>query len=179
MHKLANQDSTIWVYPQIDAAWAQEIIKEFNIHPVTAQVLASRGFTSLDDIHDYLYAKLPNLLDPNLFPEMERAVERVMKALKNKETVLIYGDNDVDGITGATLLTEFLRFIGINTLYYISNRSLLNKSLLLDALEFAVKNSCSLIITVDCGITAAQEIAETVKHGVDVIVTDHLSLIHI
>ncbi len=173
MQKLAHQDSTIWVYPKTDPNWTQEIISEFNIHPVTGQVLAARGFTSLDDIHEYLYAKLPNLLDPNLFPEMDKAVERVMRALKNKENVLIYGDNDVDGITGATLLTEFLRFIGINTHYYISNRSMLNKSLLLDALEFAIKHSCSLIITVDCGITAAQEIAETVRRGVDVIVTDH------
>ncbi|HSX03894.1 MAG TPA: single-stranded-DNA-specific exonuclease RecJ [Rhabdochlamydiaceae bacterium] len=173
MQRLAHQDTTIWVYPQIDPEKTQEIINEFNIHPVTAQVLAARGFSSLEEIHDYLYAKLPNLLDPHLFPEMDKAVERVMRALKNKETVLIYGDNDVDGITGATLLTEFLRFIGINTHYYISNRSMLNKSLLLDALEFAVKNSCSLMITVDCGITAAAEIAETVKRGVDVIVTDH------
>lgn len=173
MQRSAHQDSTLWVYPKLDPEWHQAIIEEFNIHPVTAQVLVSRGFSSFEQIHDHLYAKLPNLLDPHLLPEMGNAVQRVLKALKNKETVLIYGDNDVDGITGATLLTEFLRFIGINTLYYISNRSTLNKSLLLDALEFAIKNSCSLIITVDCGITAAAEIEETVRQKVDVIVTDH------
>src|ERR1700688_2473708 len=83
----------IWVYPKIDPEWNKTIIKEFNIHPVTAQVLASRGFSTLEEIHDYLYAKLPNLLDPHLFPDMDKAVERISQALKNKEHILIYGDN--------------------------------------------------------------------------------------
>src|ERR1700741_2031553 len=100
-----QEDASLWIYPQVDPEWNQKIIGELNIHPVTAQVLVSRGFTDFDQIHDYLYAKLPNLLDPNLFPEMEKAVERVLKAIKANEAVLVYGDNDVDGIAGATLLT--------------------------------------------------------------------------
>ena len=58
----------LWIYPKIDPTWVQTIIKEFNIHPVTAEVLAARGFTNLEQIHEYLYAKLPNLLDLNYFP---------------------------------------------------------------------------------------------------------------
>jgi single-stranded-DNA-specific exonuclease len=163
----------IWVYPTIDESWLKSIIKEFNIHPVTAQVLASRGFKSLEDIHDFLYAKLPNLLDPQLFEDMDKAVDRVCKALKGKENILVYGDNDVDGITAAALLTEFLRFIGANVFYYVPNRNSLKQSIMLDALEYAVSNQCKLIITVDCGITAASEIEEAVRRHVDVIVTDH------
>ncbi|MBS0651879.1 MAG: single-stranded-DNA-specific exonuclease RecJ [Verrucomicrobia bacterium] len=163
----------IWVYPKIDESWLKSIIKEFNIHPVTAQVLASRGFKSLEDIHDFLYAKLPNLLDPQLFEDMDKAVDRVCKALKGKENILVYGDNDVDGITAAALLTEFLRFIGANVFYYVPNRNSLKQSIMLDALEYAVTNQCKLIITVDCGITAASEIEEAVRRHVDVIVTDH------
>lgn len=163
----------IWVYPKIDESWLKSIIKEFNIHPVTAQVLASRGFKSLEDIHDFLYAKLPNLLDPQLFEDMDKAVDRVCKALKGKENILVYGDNDVDGITAAALLTEFLRFIGANVFYYVPNRNSLKQSIMLDALEYAVSNQCKLIITVDCGITAASEIEEAVRRHVDVIVTDH------
>jgi len=168
-----KENESLWIYPQIDLDWNKKIIDELSIHEVTAQVLVSRGFDNFDQIHDYLYAKLPNLLDPNLFPEMEKAVQRVLEAKSRGETVLIYGDNDVDGITGATLLTEFLNYIDCKTLAYIPNRTSLNQSLMLDALHYAVKNGCTLLITVDCGITAAEEIEEAVKKKVDVIITDH------
>ena len=163
----------IWVYPKVDEEWAKAIITEFNIHPVTAQVLVSRGFTTFEEIHEYLYAKLPNLFDPDLFPDMDQAVDRVALALQRKENILIYGDNDVDGITAATLLTDFFRYIGANVFYYVPNRTSLNQSLILDAIEYAVKNECKLLITVDCGITSANEIEQAVKRNVDVIVTDH------
>lgn len=163
----------VWIYPEVDPEWHDEIIKEFNIHPVTAHILASRGFEALEDIHDYLYAKLPNLLDPQLFPDMDKAVDRILEALKAREHILIYGDNDVDGITAAALLTEFLRFIGANVFFYVPNRNTLKQSVILDALEYAVVNNCKLIITVDCGITSATEIEEVVRRNIDVIVTDH------
>jgi single-stranded-DNA-specific exonuclease len=163
----------LWIYPKADPEWVKAIIQEFNIHPVTAQVLASRGFTNLEEIHDYLYAKLPNLFDPQLFPDMDKAVSRIVHALKEKENILVYGDNDVDGITAAALLTEFLQFIGGNVFFYVPNRNSLKQSLMLDALEYALTNECKLLITVDCGITAANEIEEAVKKKVDVIITDH------
>ncbi|HSW87145.1 MAG TPA: single-stranded-DNA-specific exonuclease RecJ [Rhabdochlamydiaceae bacterium] len=172
MHPQSNRDP-IWVYSEADPEWIKTIIQEFNIHSVTAHVLAARGFKKLEQIHDYLYAKLPNLLDPHLFPDMDKAVERVLHALKHKENILVYGDNDVDGITAASLLTEFLQYIGANVFYYVPNRTSLNQSLILNALEYAVKNECKLLITVDCGITAAAEIQQAVKMNVDVIVTDH------
>jgi len=151
----------------------EKVIKEFKIHPVIAQILISRQFTNLEEIHDYLYAKLPDLHDPFLFAEMPRAVQRIAQAIHNKENILIYGDNDVDGMTGTALLTEFLQFIGANVFFYISNRSMRRQSLIVEALEYALKNECKLLITVDCGITAAAEIAQVVERGVDVIITDH------
>jgi len=168
-----QENESLWIYPQIDHEWNHKIVSELSIHPVTAQVLVSRGFVNFDQIHDYLYAKLPNLHDPNLFPEMVKAVERVLEAKQKKETILVYGDNDVDGITGATLLTEFLNYIDIKALAYIPNRTSLSKSLMYDALEYAVQHKCRLLITVDCGITATEEIEAAVKENVDVIVTDH------
>src|SRR5579859_3423461 len=170
---MMSHHDPIWVYPEVDPEWHKTIIQEFNIHPVTAHVLASRGFPSLEDIHDYLYAKLPNLLDPQLFPDMDKAVDRIMEALSRKEPILVYGDNDVDGITAAALLTEFLRFIGAQVFFYVPNRNTLKQSVILDALEYAVESGCKLIITVDCGITSASEMAEAVRRGIDVIVTDH------
>lgn len=163
----------IWIYPKVDPDWHRTIINEFSIHQVTAHVLAARGFQTLEDIHDFLYAKLPNLFDPYLFPDMEKAVNRTLQALVHKEQILICGDNDVDGMTAAALLTEFLRYIGADVFFYVPNRNCLKQSVILDALEYAISNECKLIITVDCGITAAEEIAEAVRRDIDVIVTDH------
>lgn len=163
----------LWIFPPKNPALHHEITSEFNIHPVTAQILISRGFKTLQEIHEFLYAKLPNLFDPDLFPDMDKAVERILTALHKKEAILIYGDNDVDGMTAAALLTEFLRSVGANVFFDIPNRASLKQSLLGDAIEFALKRDCTLLITVDCGITAAKEIKEVVAHGIDVIVTDH------
>jgi len=165
--------SPLWIYPKADPEWTREIIQEFNIHPVTAQVLVSRGFSDIETIHEYLYARLPNLHDPDLFPDMDKAVERVLSALKEKEKIVVFGDNDVDGITAAALLTEFLQFLGGLAVPYIPNRATLKDDLVADAAQFAKKNNCSLIITVDCGITSAEQIEEAVRQKIDVIVTDH------
>lgn len=168
-----NTDSPLWVYPKHDPQWVDAISKEFKVHPVIAQILVSRGFNSLDQIHDYLYSKLPDLNDPFLLAEMPQAVDRVCRAIRDNENILIYGDNDVDGMTGTALLTEFLQFIGANVFFYVSNRGTMRQSLIVEALEYALKNECKLLITVDCGITAAGEIAKVVEKNVDVIVTDH------
>lgn len=173
MNPKKSSDSPIWVYPKNDPAWIKEIVDEFNIHPVTAQVLASRHFDGLEEIHDFLYAKLPELHDPDLFLDMDKAVVRVLKALENKEKILIYGDNDVDGITGTTLLTEFFEYLGVPVFSYISNRIALNQSLMLDALSYATSKECSLLITVDCGITDATETKDAADRKIDIIVTDH------
>lgn len=173
LSKPSSSDTPLWVYPKHDPQWKEAIIKEFKIHPVTAQILVSRGFTSLDQIHNYLYAKLPDLYDPFLLEEMPQAVDRICKAIRNNESILIYGDNDVDGMTGTALLTEFLQYIGGTVFFYVSNRGTSRQSLVVEALEYAKKNECKLLITVDCGITAAGEIAKVVEQNVDVIVTDH------
>lgn len=168
-----QQEDLQWVYPKLDEKLKQQIIKEFKIHPVTAQILISRGFTDLTEIHNYLYAKLPDLYDPFLLGEMSKAVKRVIGALNNGEGILIYGDNDVDGMTGTALLADFLTLIGAKVHYYVSTRGISRNELIIEALEYAKNNGCSLIITVDCGITAAEEIRQIASHGVDVIITDH------
>jgi single-stranded-DNA-specific exonuclease len=163
----------LWIYPPQNLELIESIIREFNLHPSTAQIFVSRGFKTLEEVHEFLYAKLPNLFDPDLFPEIEQAIERVLAAINHNEMILIYGDNDVDGITAAALLTEFLKTVGAKVLFYVPNRNILKKYLIGDALEVSLKNNCKLLITVDCGITAAKEIQEVVSHGIDVIVTDH------
>src|SRR5579872_5471999 len=174
MSSLAHKTiEPFWVYPEKNPSLHQAIISEFNIHPVIAQILISRGYKTVEEIHEFLYAKLPNLYDPDLFPDMDIAVERIIAAIHQKQSILIYGDNDVDGMTAAALLTDFLRTIGGKVYFDIPSRTIMKKSLIGGALQTALKHRCALLITVDCGITAAKEIQEVVEHGIDVIVTDH------
>lgn len=163
----------LWVYPEHQPILFEQITRELNIHPVTAQILISRGFTTLTEIHEYLYAKLPHLFDPDLFPDMDKAVERILTAIQTQEAILIYGDNDVDGMTAATLLTEFLCAVGAKVFFKIPNRTHLKRNFSEDALESALGHHCTLMITVDCGITASKEIQKIIEHDIDVIITDH------
>jgi single-stranded-DNA-specific exonuclease len=163
----------IWIYPKENPEWLEQIIREFSIHPITAQILVSRGFNSLDSIHHFLYAQLPDLYDPKLLLDMTKAVRRIDKALSKQEGILIYGDNDVDGMTGTALLADFFKRIGGNVKYYVPNQNVQRGQLFLDALEFAQTHNCKLMITVDCGITAAKEIQKIIAKDIDVIITDH------
>lgn len=169
----SNPEEPLWVYPTIDAEWQNQIVQEFKIHPITAQILVSRKFSSLDEIHDYLYAKLPDLCDPFLMSNMGKAVQRIGEAIQRQEGILIYGDNDVDGMTGTALLVDFLQYIGAKVLFYVSSPGSSRQNLIVESTEYAVKNECKLVITVDCGITAAAEIERLKEHNIDVIITDH------
>lgn len=170
----ADSSPSLWVYPEAKHVLVEQIAEEYHLPPVLAKILVNRGTTTADQIHHLLYAKLPDLIDPFLFSEMPQAVERIAKAIKKKETVVIYGDNDVDGMTGTALLVEFLNYLGVTAVPFISSRAaLVRQSLILDALEFAIRVHATLVITVDCGITAAAQIEELIRHKIDVIVTDH------
>ncbi len=163
----------IWIYPKENPSWLEQITKEFRIHPITAQILVSRGFTTSGAIHHFLYSKLPDLHDPKKFLDMPKAVRRIVRAIKKEEGILIYGDNDVDGMTGTALLADFLKRVGGKVFYYVSNPNTQREGLFLDALEYAKEHQCKLMITVDCGITASKEVQKIVSEGVDVIITDH------
>lgn len=162
-----------WVYPEISNELQKKIVDEFNVHPAIAQVLISRGIKETKAIHEFLYAKLPSLHEAELFTDMDVAVHRIIHAIEEKQNILIYGDNDVDGMTAAALLTEFLRSIGGTVFFDVPIRASMKKSLIGNALEVCIKQKCALLITVDCGITAAKEIQEVAERGIDVIVTDH------
>ncbi|NGX56815.1 MAG: Single-stranded-DNA-specific exonuclease RecJ [Candidatus Anoxychlamydiales bacterium] len=170
---MPSKNQPTWIPPKINPGWLKKIVNEFNIHPVTAQILVSRGFSSLEEIHNYLYSTLPSLYDPSLFDDMDKAIERVDTALKKNEGILIYGDNDVDGMTAAALLVDFFKQIGARVFFYIPHSTSHKKSIISESLDFAKSNNCSLIITVDCGITASKEIQKVVEQNIDVIVTDH------
>lgn len=157
----------------------EQIIKEFKLHPALAQVLITRDIHSKEEIHRYLYAKLPDLYDPFLLAQMPQAVDRLALALQTDEAILVYGDNDVDGMTGTALLTEFLQLIGCKVFFYVAKPGTMRQQLIIESLDYAKQNDCSLIITVDCGITSAEEIAQLKASQIDVIITDHHEPTHL
>lgn len=170
---LPKKQEIAWVFPKENPPLVQRITREFNINPVTAQILVSRGFTSMVEIHHYLYAKLPDLHSPSLMPQIDQAVDRLYRAIQDKESILVFGDNDVDGITGTVLLTDFFRRLGVTVFYSVPNRNQIKESIMSDAIETALEKGCKLIITVDCGLTSTDDVERADRYGIDVIVTDH------
>jgi single-stranded-DNA-specific exonuclease len=136
--------------------------------------LARRGVTTVYDAKIFLDGGLETLHSPFLLPDMEKAVLRLKQAIEGKEKILIYGDYDVDGITSVALIVRTLRrVVAGNLLYFIPKRLEEGYGLHRSALEKAVQNSCTLVVTVDCGITGNEEADFLRSVGVDLIVTDH------
>jgi len=135
-------------------------------------ILLNRGYSSAPSVLEYLRPSLFSFYPPYLFNQMELTVKRLDKALKTREKVLIYGDYDVDGVTGTALLYKVLSRFGFNVLVHIPRRED-GYGLQKDVIEKAGENSVSLILTVDCGITAVEEVKLALQNGIDVIITDH------
>ncbi len=140
--------------------------------PLTAHVLAGRGYDDPETARAFLSACVP-MHDPLTMKDMDKAARRVHEALVNKEHMAVYGDYDVDGITATCLLTEFLRSQGGHVTHYIPGRIEEGYGLNKDAVLRLKEQGVSLIITVDCGITANEEALFCKEVGVDLIITDH------
>ena len=141
--------------------------------PLLASVLAARGITDAKAAAAFLQADASQLGDPWLLPDMDRAVARLRLAVERGERVAVYGDYDVDGITAATLLTEYLRGLGIYVEVYIPDRLEEGYGLNRKAVDTLYGRRIDLIVTVDCGVTAIEETRYARSLGMDVIITDH------
>ena len=162
-----------WESFAVDENKIQEISKKYQISELLAKILLNRNIDTDDKIEKFLYPKLEDLNSPYLFKDMEKAVNRIEKALSGKEKITIYGDYDVDGITSITVLKSFLDEIDANVDYYLPNRLSEGYGLNNLALDKIKENGTQLLITVDCGISAYNEVAYAKSLGMDVIVTDH------
>ncbi len=147
--------------------------KKTNINPVLAQLLFERNIDSPEGVNEFLHPELEHLHDPYLMLNMKEAVSRITTALRDGENILIYGDYDVDGITGVSLLYEALFKLGGKVSFYIPNRITDGYGLSPKGVHLAEKNNVKLIITVDCGVTAIEEVAFAKSKGIDVIISDH------
>ena len=148
-------------------------LERAGLPPLCAAVLCARGVDTVPAASAFL-AHGPNLLhDPFLLRDMEKAVERISRAIREQETLAVYGDYDVDGITATCLLTQFLRTLGGQVVSYIPDRTEEGYGLNNHAIDALARQGVTLIVTVDCGITAAQEVEYARALGVDVVITDH------
>lgn len=143
-----------------------------RVPPLIARLLVSRGISTSDQLDEFLnLSHLPH--DPMLLPGMDRAIPRLRTAVDFGETVGVFGDFDVDGITGTAIMCEGLGSLGARPVPYIPQRTDEGHGLSIGAIDSLVESGASLIVTVDCGITDASEVAYASDRGVDVIITDH------
>lgn len=149
------------------------IAKNNDISELIAKILINRGITSQKEIEIFLNPNRHNFHNPFLMPDMQLAVDRIIKAIQEKTKTIIYGDYDVDGITSITVLKRFLSECGLEVDYYIPNRLDEGYGLNKVAVKEIYEQGYQLIITVDCGISAIEEIKYANSLGMDVIVTDH------
>ena len=162
-----------WQIYDIDENKIEEISKTYNINKLLSTILVNRNIVSKKDINKFLKPTRNDFHDPFLILDMEKAVERIIQAINKQENVTIYGDYDVDGITSITVLKSYLQDRGLEVNTYIPNRLDEGYGLNNNAIDKIAKSGCELMITVDCGISAIDEIHYATSLGIETIVTDH------
>lgn len=162
-----------WQLYEINEEEVEKIENEYEINKLLATILVNRNIKEPKDIRLFLKPTREDFHDPYLIKDMEIAVQRIIKAINNKEKVTIYGDYDVDGITSITVLKSFLSDIGLECESYIPDRLEEGYGLNKNAIDSILKKGCDLMITVDCGISGNEEIDYANSLGIETIVTDH------
>ena len=154
-------------------ALVRQLAQEVGIDQVLANLLVQRGITSYAQEREFFRPDLSMLHDPFLMTDMDKAVERIKKAVDSKENILIYGDYDVDGTTAVALVYIFLSRLTKNLFYYIPDRYDEGYGLSYKGIDWAKERGCTLIITLDCGIKAIEKVKYARTSGIDVIICDH------
>ena len=162
-----------WEIYQTNEEKVEELQEKYKLNRLLSTLLTNRGITKEAEITKFLNPKRSDFYDPFGMPDMENAVERILKAIENKEQIIIYGDYDVDGITSVTVLKSFLEERGLHVGVYIPNRLEEGYGLNKKAVEHIAEQKYSLMITVDCGISAVEEVEYANQLGIETIITDH------
>ena len=159
--------------PEPDLQVVNQLATDLNLPPVVAKILVARGLKTKSEAEQFLTPSLANMQDPFVLGGMEKGVERIIQALRDKERIMIFGDYDVDGITATSLLFLVLNKLGAEVTYYLPNRLIEGYGLSEEGICEAERRGVRLIVTVDCGITAIDEVAYAKARGIDTIITDH------
>jgi single-stranded-DNA-specific exonuclease len=162
-----------WVLAESDDGVAAALAAQAGLHPLIARLMVNRGISDPLEARSFLAGDLSALSDPGIFLNMDRSVARIHAAIARRERIIVYGDYDVDGVTGASLLFLALKQAGADAGCYIPDRMTEGYGLNARALE-AIKNTgAQLVISVDCGISAVREAEHACLAGLDLIITDH------
>ena len=158
--------------PEVKAA-EEQLALEVGVHPALGHLLAQRGFTTSHEAKRFFRPQLADLHDPFLMNDMQEAVDRLNEAMIRKERIMVYGDYDVDGCTAVALVYKFLRDYYPNVDFYIPDRYDEGYGVSKKGVEFAAETGVGLIIVLDCGIKAIEEVAYAKELGIDFIICDH------
>ncbi|MDE6826793.1 MAG: single-stranded-DNA-specific exonuclease RecJ, partial [Paramuribaculum sp.] len=150
-----------------------EIAKKYAGSPQICELLVQRGIKTLEEAEHFFHPSLKDLHDPFLMPDMDKAVERLNRAMGKKERIMVYGDYDVDGTTAVALVFKYLRNFYSNIEYYIPTRYDEGYGISLRSIDYAAEQGVKLIIILDCGIKAIEEIKYAKEKGIDFIICDH------
>ena len=162
-----------WCLADISSERSSALAKELNIPFAVAVLLINRGVDNAEKANLYLKSDFSLLHDPFLMTGMDKAVERVIRAIESKESITVFCDYDVDGVTSAAFLTHFFRDLNCHVSAYLPEREEEGYGLNSDAVQKIRNQGANLMITADCGITGVKEVAFANELGLDVIVTDH------
>ena len=160
----------VWNVKKYDNDKINELMQKYNISEMLAKLIISR---EIEDVDMFLNGTLDDLKDPYRMKDMDKFVKRVEEAIDKNEKICIYGDYDVDGITSITIMYKFLTSIGANVMYYLPDRLLEGYGLNKKALDNIKEEGAKLVITVDCGITAIDEVNYAKSIELDMCITDH------
>ena len=152
---------------------AEHLAGMLNLHPVIGTLLVERGVETVEEAKQFFRPQLTQLHDPFLFKDMKAAINRLNEALGRKERILVYGDYDVDGVTAVALVYKFLHQYCTNIDYYIPDRYEDGYGVSHKGVDYAHETGVKLIIVLDCGIKAVEEIAYAKSLGIDFIICDH------
>jgi len=162
-----------WIIQKSDQKFVQKLAKDLGVNHIVAHLLVLRGIENFDDAKLFFRPELKHLHDPFLMKNMQDAVDRIEKAIANKEKVLVYGDYDVDGTTSVAMMYSFLKRFSPEIEYYIPCRYEEGYGISLKGIDYAKKNNFSLIIALDCGIRAFDQVDYANEKEIDFIICDH------
>lgn len=177
MHKFKEKKEKNWLIKSSDNSayrvGVSEIAASLGINPVVAKLLYNRGYTSVESAKAFVYMESEMLLDPFKMKDIEKGISGIAAAVKEGKKITVYGDYDVDGVTSVCTLYLYLKSIGANVDYYIPNRAGEGYGVSPAAIDAIKESGSTLIITVDTGTTAVEEVEYAKSIGVDFIITDH------